>query len=281
MNIKKVRKNLKLSNDGNLEIVFIGCGTAFGKKLFNNNFILIKGSTHLLVDFGMTGPQALRESTGLDVSDIENIFISHSHADHIGGLEYLALINRYFSQKTFNRPKINMIISKEFEKILWNNSLKGGMEWNEKDPLGKLLKFSDYFKTIRPKPIYDNNRSSMKINFQGINIEIFETNHIPEKARSHHEAFHSYGLFVDNRILITCDTKFDRELLEFYNPYTEYIFHDTAFEDNPVHASLKELKKLPKKIKEKMFLMHYEDNWEDQNIDGFAGLVKQGYRYIF
>jgi ribonuclease BN (tRNA processing enzyme) len=281
MIIKKVKNNLKLTNDGKLEIVFIGCGTAFGKKLFNNNFLLIKGDTHLMVDFGMTGPRALLQSTGLEVTEIENYFISHCHADHIGGLEYIALMNRYYAQKVLNKPKLNMIIPKEFEKILWNYSLRGGLEWNEADPVGKHLKFKDYFNPIRPKQVFDDRRAVMKINFKGINIEIFETNHIPERARSHNEAFHSFGLFVDNKILITCDTKFDRELLDYYGPNVDYIFHDSALEPNPVHSSLKELTKLPKKLKEKIFLMHYDDNFENYDAEGFAGFVKQGYRYIF
>ena len=37
-----------------------------------------------------------------------------------------------------------------------------------------------------------------------------------------------------------------------------------------VHASLEELKTLSSEVKEKMFLMHYPDDWEKHNIDGFA-----------
>lgn len=280
MKIKKVNKKLNLENSGELEIVFIGCGTTFGKELSNNNIIIVKGDTHLLVDFGITGPAALRKNAGLEVHDIENILITHSHADHIGGLEHIALHNRYVSGISLNKPKLKMIISKEFEEILWNMSLRGGMQWNESGTKNKKLKFSDYFEPVRPELVTTKPRLIMKTNFKGIELEIFGTNHIPESAESQTDAFTSYGLFIDNKILFTGDTKFDRYLLETYAEKSEYIFHDTSFELNPVHAYIGQLRELPDEWKGKMFLMHYGDNWKTQNTDGFMSLVKEGYRYI-
>lgn len=279
MKIEKLHKPLSLKNDGNLEIVFIGCGTAFGKVLYNNNLIVIKGDTHLLIDFGMTGPIALRENTGLEVSDIENILITHSHADHIGGLEYLALFNRYVAQKFMNKPKLKMIISEDYEKILWNMSLRGGMEWNETSTSNKRLTFQDYFIPVRPRLISVKPRLIQDIDFEGINLEIFGTNHIPENAETQADAFITYGVFIDNRIFISGDTKFDLRLIEKYADKSEFIFHDSSFSPNPVHSSIEELRTLPANVKEKIYLMHYGDNWQDQDITGFAGLVKEGYRY--
>jgi len=281
MKITEIKRPLKLQNNGELEIAFIGCGTAFGKELYNNNFIIIKDKTHILVDFGMTGPYALTKTTGLKVSDVQNLFITHSHADHIGGLEYMALFNRYISQTLYKKPKLNMLISKEYQKILWERSLRGGMEWNESSDKGVQLTFEDYFNPVRPKLIRKEPRLTMEINFGGIHLEIFGTNHIPESATSQKEAYVTYGLFIDNKVLITGDTKFDKELLETYGQKSEIIFHDCSFEKNPVHPSLAQLKKLPKKLKDKMLLTHYGDNWKNQKTDDFLGMVKQGYKYTF
>jgi ribonuclease BN (tRNA processing enzyme) len=281
MKIIEMNKKLELKNDGNLEVVFIGCGTAFSKKLLNNNFILIKGDTHILVDFGMTGPYALRKNTGLDILDIQTILVTHSHADHIGGLEQLALMHRYLGSQKEKNQKLNMIISENYQRILWDMSLRGGMEWNESSSFGNKLKFEDYFNPLRPKLISNEPRIIYEIDYGDIHLEMFKTNHIPDNASSSEDAFEAYGLFVDDRIFFSCDTKFDKPLIDIYCDKSEYMFHDVSFQKNPVHASLSELNTLDSSIKKKMILMHYADDWEKHNINGFAGLVKQGFKYIF
>ncbi|NQW29443.1 MAG: hypothetical protein HQ472_02895 [Ignavibacteria bacterium] len=52
---ERIENPLSLKNDGKLEVVFLGTGTAFAKDLYQTNLLLIKGDTHILVDFGMTG----------------------------------------------------------------------------------------------------------------------------------------------------------------------------------------------------------------------------------
>lgn len=83
----------------------------------------------------------------------------------------------------------------------------------------------------------------------------------------------------DGHVFISCDTRFDRELIDLYAERSSIMFHDCQFFKGGVHASLEELKTLPPKIKEKMYLMHYGDNWEIQDISEFAGLAQQGVIY--
>ena len=67
MKIKKQsgRTPLKLSNDGELSLFWLGVGSAFSKLHYQTNLLIIKGEDHLLVDCGTKAPQA---STNLALS---------------------------------------------------------------------------------------------------------------------------------------------------------------------------------------------------------------------
>ncbi|MBS1537541.1 MAG: MBL fold metallo-hydrolase [Bacteroidetes bacterium] len=281
MKIVPIDGKLSLTNDGNLEVFFIGTGSAFAKTHYQTNFLIIKGDKHVLIDFGTTGPMALEATTGLQVPDIEVFLPTHSHCDHIGGVEYLALMNRYVGIKFLNKPKLTMLINEPYEKVLWEMSLRGGMEWNEVNGEGKRLGFDDFFDVVRPTLIITEPREIWEVNYGDIHIELFRTNHIPEQAPSSEEAFITFGLYIDNRIFISGDTKFDQELIDMYAHRSEWMFHDTQINPNPVHACLPELKTLPEHITKKMFLVHYPDNAQTNPIDEFAGWTQQGMRYIF
>ena len=275
------QSKLNLSNSGELELFFIGIGSAFAATMNQTNFLIIKGDTHIMVDFGMTGPRALFQTAGLGILDIEVIFPTHSHADHIGGLECLALLNRYAGQKIFGQPKkTNVIITEEYQRVLWDATLRGGLEKNEESG-GRNLNFGDYFNAIRPKWKTHQPREIFEISIGSINLEIFRTKHIPDSAPSWETSFISYGLLVDGRVFISGDTRFDPELIEMYAPRAEIMFHDVQFFSEGVHAPLDKLKTLSAKIKEKMILIHYADNWNQQEINDFSGWARQGKSYIF
>lgn len=275
------QKPLSLKDDGRLELFFIGVGSAFAATNNQTNFLIIKGDQHIMVDFGMTGPQALLQTAGLKPTDIEVILPTHSHADHIGGLECLGLMNRYVGQKFMGKPKLQMIISEEYQRVLWDYSLRGGMEWNEEDGIGKKLSFVDFFEVIRPRWKQNQPREIFEVDFNGIHLEIFRTKHIPDSAGSWETSFISYGLFIDGHVFVSVDTRFDPELIDMYARRSDYIFHDVQFFPEGVHAPLDKLRTLPLEIKQKMYLMHYADNWCQQDISGFAGWAQQGVRYIF
>src|SRR5208337_895446 len=99
MKIQELKKNsLTLTNSGKLSLFFIGVGSAFTKRLFQTNLLIVKGDDHILVDCGTKCSQALF-GLGVNLSDIGTFLITHSHADHIGGLEESALMGRYLTKK--------------------------------------------------------------------------------------------------------------------------------------------------------------------------------------
>jgi len=274
-------KPLPLKNDGQLSLFFTGVGSAFSKRHYQTNLIIIKGNDHLMVDCGTKTPQALFD-LGISVLDINNYFVTHSHADHVGGLEEVMLLNRYVKGR-----KPNIIITETYQHLLWDMSLRGGTAFNE-DHEGRNLTFGDMWSINRPQWLANYPRETFETDLGGLNIKIFRTNHTPGESPTWQTAFWSTGVILDNRVMFTSDTKFDRDLLEKYAVQfdLEMIFHDCQFmPPGGVHASIEELKTLDPKIKKKMVLVHYGDNWEEKESlvekYGFHSLAKQWQFYDF
>jgi ribonuclease BN (tRNA processing enzyme) len=271
---------VSLTNDGSLELLFVGSGSAFTKKFYQTNLLVVKGDDHLLIDCGSRGPEAL-SALGLTVTKVENYLITHSHADHIGGLEEVMLLNRYVTRK-----KPTIIVKREFGQILWDSSLKGGAAYNEVSS-GKYLSFEDLWNIVEPVPDPWGYREYATVNVGSIKIGIFRTNHIPDCAPTWKEAFYSYGVVIDDKILFTSDTKFDPELLDTMDAKFDFhtIFHDCQLYKGGVHASLEELSSLKPSMKKRMHLVHYQDSVdkaEDSAREaGFAGFVRQWKIYRF
>jgi ribonuclease BN (tRNA processing enzyme) len=273
-------KPFSLTNDGKVSIFFIGVGSAFSKIHYQTNVLVIKGKDHLLIDCGTKTPQALFE-LGMQITEIRNFLITHSHADHIGGLEEVMLTNRYVTRK-----KPSIVINDIYQHILWDDSLRGGSGFNEEEA-GKLLGFADLWDINRSKWLKGYPRETFEANVGSINLKIFRTIHIPDTSLEWETAFWSSGVIIDDRIMFTSDTKFDKALLDDYEKKFKFeiIFHDCQFFTGGVHASIDELKTLPESIKKKMVLMHYGDNWkqfEDKVKEyGFIDLARQWNFYDF
>jgi ribonuclease BN (tRNA processing enzyme) len=271
---------LPLTTRSRLRLFFVGVGSAFSKKQNQTNLLVIKGAHHLLIDCGTKCPQALH-SLGLPVTAIHNLLVTHSHADHIGGLEELALMGRYFAKR-----KPALIITEEYKKILWDMSLKGGIAYGEiKD--GRPLEFDDVFDAVNPAPVTLLGRDAWHVAVGGIDLTLFRTKHIPDSAASWHDSFFSLGAVIDGRVLFTSDTRFDPDLVRECEAAwpLEAIFHDCQFFTAGVHASLEELALLPPETRKKTWLTHYGDNHVQFNKRvkdlGFAGLARQKVCYDF
>jgi ribonuclease BN (tRNA processing enzyme) len=266
-----------------LVLCFAGTGSMFGKRVGQSSLIIAKNGVTILVDVGNTIPTELYKQ-GIKITDFDYYHLTHSHDDHIGGVGELLLLSRYVT-KTL--PKI--IITEHYQDILWEKSLKGGQEYNEEG----LLRFSDLMKPLRPKWMSVQPREMYRINVEGIDLVIFRTKHIPGGVAEWEQAFWSTGLIIDGRVLYSGDTRFDTSMfVDVDTTNVQTIFHDCQlFNPGAVHASYDELKNLPELIKNKMYLYHYGDNWDevdDKGVrkwipekDGFKGFAKQWEIYQF
>lgn len=236
----------------------------------------------LLIDCGSDCRHML-DRRGYTVDQIDAVYISHLHADHVGGMEWLAF-STYFNPK-LGRPKL--FANHRLMHDLWDRSLRGGLESVQK----KVCNLTDYFDT---QPIYAN-QSFM---WGGAEFTLVQTVHVMNGM----EIVYSYGLMIDacpgmgvlsrtalhkkgqvTRVFYTADTQFaPRQLVDFYAD-ADVIFHDcetTQFRSN-VHAHYDDLKTLPDKTREDMYLMHYSyiegtDLAVKADDDGFAGFVSPG-----
>lgn len=271
--------NIELTNSGNLSLFFLGTGNAFTKTAFQTNLLIIKGQDHLLVDCGTLCSYAFENMYNGRITDIKNLLLTHPHADHIGGVEELALEGKYITKRL-----VNLVITDEFKKSLWEESLKGGIQYSEEG----VMTFDDYFNQIKPVRIQKKPFEMFETNVGSINIKLFRTRHVTTRKNSLKKSQISYGLIIDDRILFTADTQFNPSQLQFlldkYNKI-EVIFHDCDVMgySRGVHAAYDELVTLPKEIKEKMFLSHYSEavSTIDALVDGFAGLAKHWVYYDF
>ena len=271
--------NIELTNSGNLSLFFLGTGNAFTKTAFQTNLLIIKGQDHLLVDCGTLCSYAFENMYNGRITDIKNLLLTHPHADHIGGVEELALEGKYITKRL-----VNLVITDEFKKSLWEESLKGGIQYSEEG----VMTFDDYFNQIKPVRIQKKPFEMFETNLGSINIKLFRTRHVTTRKNSLKKSQISYGLIIDDRILFTADTQFNPSQLQFlldkYNKI-EVIFHDCDVMgySRGVHAAYDELVTLPKEIKEKTFLSHYSEavSTIDALVDGFAGLAKHWVYYDF
>jgi len=278
MRVEEFDSTIKLENSGELSLFFIGTGSAFSKINYQTNLIIIKGKTHFLVDCGSLCPYALETEYNTRLAQIKNLILTHPHADHIGGVEELALVGYYI-----NKARINLLINDKFKKKLWNESLRGGIQYSEK---GKMT-FDDYFNQLKPTLIEKKPYEIYEYNYENLNIKLFRTMHVTACQNSLKNSQISYGLIIDNRILFTADSQFKPEQLKYLTEKypIEYIFHDCDVSgySEGVHASYNQLKTLDEATKLKMFLCHYNSQAQkvDPIDDGFLGFAKPKYYYVF
>lgn len=256
-----------------MKLTFLGSGSAFvlAKENYHSNILIESCDTNLLFDAGTTIPDAL-DTTGLTPLDIKNIYISHNHADHAGGMEYLGY-KTYFTHP-FGNNKPNLYGLSSVMDELWIGNLKSGMSYLRNE----YADIKTYFTT---NYIPDNN--AFKIG--DLLCRVIETYHIEGLDTW----MPSSGLLIYNKnistIFITGDTTFRR--------YAEYDIADVIFQDcdlanyTPnVHAQYHELCGLPTEIKAKMWLYHYTTDGGTIELpnaceDGFLGFVKRGESFEF
>jgi len=251
------------------ELTFIGTGSAFttgdgnwqSNLLLTNHYMEDVPPSRLLIDCGGDVRHGLAE-LGLNFNDIDGVYISHLHADHIGGLEGLAFTT-YF---TPDKDKPYLFVHRTLVDSLWSDSLRGGLASLEGDPAN----LSTFFHV---------GAIESKFNAGNQEIEVVQTVHVMNGKMINP----SFGLLwttpTGEKVFFSSDTQFaPNQIMKFYE-WADVIFHDcetTPFESG-VHSHYDKMRTLPEKVKAKMWLYHYAPGkLPDAVSDGFLGFAKKG-----
>jgi ribonuclease BN (tRNA processing enzyme) len=293
-----------------MKIKFLGVGSAFTTPDYYQSNLLItaRSGKQLLLDCGSDARFALAEylMDERKVFDaVDAVYISHLHADHIGGMEWLAF-STYFSPQP---SKLVLFMEGKLMQKMWDHCLKGGLECIE----GKMMQLTDYF-DCRPQA------EDGTFNWEGIQCTLVKMPHIITDSRNFapNNAPHfkkpsffkklgfssllkrklfaatsplnhySYGLLLTETdgkgtsVFITTDTQFRPNIIADMAEKADIIFHDcetTPF-NTPVHAHYDELCTLEAALKQKMWLYHYQPHPSYQTeADGFKGFVVKGQEF--
>jgi ribonuclease BN (tRNA processing enzyme) len=263
------------------ELQFLGTGSGLGspKENYHSNAVIIykdmpqQRPKLLGIDCGSTFQIAIEE-LGYNILDFDGFYITHLHADHVGGMEWVGF-KTYFSTFPFGNKRPLLYGNTEVLENLWKQTLSGGMESLQ----GQRNALESYFNTVYIPPngsfVWTPNPQT-KINFN-----LVQTVHVVDDRRIKP----SFGLMFDIngvKVFYTGDTQFAPNQIMTYYEQADVIFQDCelAVYPNSVHAQYHQLMSLPEAIKKKMWLYHYNGELPKEPA-GFRGFVKKGQSFKF
>lgn len=254
-----------------MRLIFLGTASAFvtDPQNYQSNMLLQTDDGHLLlIDCGADARRSLH-AIDYNANDIDSVYISHLHADHAGGLEWLAF-SRKFDEHSPGKP--GLYLHESLVQPLWEHTLSGGLSSLSDEP-ANLSAFFDV------NAVGDIN----EFTWHNWRFQLVESRHIA----SQFACMPSYGLFFNangHPLFITTDSQFQPELLDQFYRRAELIFQDCETCERPsgVHAHYDQLKTLDPAIKSKMWLYHYNPECLPNALaDGFPGFLRPGQVFEF
>ena len=243
----------------------LGTGNASTLRNFHTNFLIRRNDKHLLVDCGGDLRRSLGAALLKDLKLIDAIYISHLHADHVGGLEDIGF-GAYFSGTR--------------HKLIAHQSILEALPAMMLPGMGKITNqeatLSTYWDLLEVQETFE---------WEGVTFHI-----VPQVHVEGDPAMMSYGLIFKDpdeggeMVYITTDVAWTQEHEErLLKTPADLIIHDceTTAQESGVHCHFDRLKTLPEGVRRRMKLIHYADNvllsckeWvplaEELGFQGFA-----------
>lgn len=230
---------------------------------WQSNLLLQTGEgKKILLDCGTD----IRFSTweaGLMPTDFDGVYISHVHADHALGLEWLAYQTCFREPK--QRPKLYCEVSM-FHSV--ERAIMPGLVILESG----RVDIHHYFEYV---PL----STKAILNIDDVYVHPVEAVHVrgPDPKLS-------LGLFFEGpkkTVFWTSDSVFQPDTFHMYYRQADIILQDCQLgPPNDVHARIDELRTLPAEIKRKMILYHHDPRFvpqpEHSDHDEFRGFATKG-----
>lgn len=238
-----------------MEILVVGVGDAFSAQHWGTNFLVRAADKVLAVDCPDSYFKALKQADfGITVDDLDGLFLTHLHGDHVNGLEMTLAWRKFVTKK-----KLNLFTTPEVAATLWEGRLKAsiGTMFNGTEYLN--FSIEDYANVVvipweTPTEIFPN-----------LTVETRRTiHHIPTAA---------LRLTTPNaRFGHSCDTAFDPALIAWLDQ-CDLFFHEANF--GPAHTPIERLAELPESVRQKMRVVHYADHVQPDDYPSVV-FAKQG-----
>lgn len=224
-----------------LAMRFLGVGNAQAQDLGNSSAVLeMDGQPILLIDAGTLVPAAyLKRYQSLAP---EAIYITHTHLDHIGGLEEWFYRLACAAEP---QPLVKLFVPTTVIPMLHKRLADDPRHLAEGG-----VNFWDVFQLI---PVQDGFWHC------GMRFSTFEA--------QHHHYQSAYGLALPGSFVYTGDTRPIPDVLNHFAQGEEVIFHDCASQSNPSHTGLDDLERFytPEQL-QRMVLYHFESDQAGQKL---------------
>ncbi|GGA18264.1 MBL fold metallo-hydrolase [Dyella nitratireducens] len=225
---------------------FLGTGAAHAVELGSSSAVVEQdGKPLLLID---CGPDTLDRYMTAYSELPRNLYITHTHMDHVGGLE------RLFTRMWFDEAVRGKT------RVFTHAALVPWLQTRVADYPGALAEGGvNYWEAFRLVPC------SRGFWLDGFWFDVFATRH--------HRPGTSFGLALQGSFAFTGDTRPVPEVLMHYAGGQELIAHDCGLVGNPSHTGVDDIEReYDESLRARLVLYHY-----GSKADGDT-LMARGYR---